>query len=57
MKISNEEWKSRFVAHMIAHDLEAQKYAESIVDCYLLDRNEYDSPEEAAQSDIDYWEL
>lgn len=56
MEISNEEWKARFIARMIQHDPGSAEYAESVADDYLNMREDYDEPEEAAESDIEYWE-
>jgi hypothetical protein len=57
MDISETEWKERFIARMIKHDPDCGEYAESVVDDYFNMREDYDESEEAAESDIEYWEL
>ncbi len=51
MEIS-DKWKARFVAHMIQHDPDSAEYAEGVADDYLNMREDYDEPEEAAESVI-----
>ncbi|WP_341702562.1 hypothetical protein [Ferrovibrio sp.] len=63
-RLSDDEWKERFIKHMLAKvppadEVEARTapdYARQAADAYLPNRDEYDSPEEAADTDISYWE-
>lgn len=57
------EWRNRFVEYMVEYILslnpsveEIREYATSIVDSYLLERNEFQSPEEAVETDVSNWE-
>jgi hypothetical protein len=60
--LSAETWIARFVSRMVeiggqvsdAHDVAA--YAKEAAPTYLVDRAEYVDPEEAADTDISYWE-
>ena len=64
--LPDSEWIARFVARMVAegkagaaadeflNDLE--RYANETAASYLQERKGYASPEEAADSDISYWE-
>jgi hypothetical protein len=63
--LSDEEWKQGFVAHMIEEGTkcaddgfkpEVPDWARQMADSYVKDRAEYVSPEEAADTDISYWE-
>lgn len=63
--LPDEAWLERFYAHMIkvggpvADDKfrsELAAYAKFIAMTYLKDRKEYVDPEEAADTDISYWE-
>lgn len=60
-----DQWTERFVAHMkklaekcAAPDFlaEMDEYARDTAPSYLEDRKEYVSPEEAAETDVSYWE-
>ena len=60
-----EQWTERFVVHMkklaekcAAPDFlaEMDEYARGTAPSYLETRNEYVSPEEAAETDVSYWE-
>lgn len=63
--LTDEQWKARFIAHLIAEGTKAAnndfkpdvpKWAADMAPEYLKDRREYVSPEEAADTDISYWE-
>jgi hypothetical protein len=63
--LSAEKWTGRFVAHMkkLAEKLaapdflaEMDDYARDCAPSYLEDRKEYATPEEAAETDVSYWE-
>lgn len=60
-----DQWTERFVAHMkklaekcAAPDFlaEMDDYARATAPSYLDDRKEYVTPEEAAETDVSYWE-
>lgn len=60
-----DQWTERFVAHMkklaekcAAPDFlaEMEEYARDTAPSYLEDRKEYVDPEEAAETDVSYWE-
>jgi hypothetical protein len=61
--LPDEQWIARFIAHMVAvgtkcaaPDFDVPEYAKQAAPSYLLDRREYIDPEEAADTDISYWE-
>lgn len=63
--LSDADWTERFVAHMkklaekcAAPDFltEMDSYARDTAPSYLETRKEYVSPEEAAETDVGYWE-
>lgn len=63
--LSAEQWTARFIAHMkklaekcAAPDFlaEMDHYAGQTAPEYLVERHEYVSPEEAAETDVSYWE-
>ena len=63
--LTDEQWKERFIAHMLKAGLPAAsddfkvdlpKWAADMAPEYVKDRLEYVSPEEAAETDIGYWE-
>ena len=63
--LSDGEWVERFVAAIIKDGTpratddfrrELPEYAQEVASSYLKDRREYVSPEEAAETDIGYWE-
>ena len=61
--LSDEVWLARFVAHMIAiaskcaaPDFNVAEYAKQAAPTYLPDRRAFVDPEEAAETDISYWE-
>lgn len=58
-------WIDRFVAHMLAEGpkqaneefkAELPQYARKVAPTYLVDRKQYQDPEEAAWTDMSYWE-
>jgi hypothetical protein len=60
-----DQWIERFVTHMkkiaekcAAPDFlaEMEEYARDTAPSYLVDRKEYVTPEEAAETDVSYWE-
>jgi len=60
-----DAWVDRFVAHLkkigekcATPDFqdEMEEYARDVAPSYLETRNEYVSPEEAAETDASYWE-
>ena len=62
-KLSEAEWCARFAAHIMKSALiyagtrdELLEYAEMAAKQYLPDRREYTDPEEAASTDVGYWE-
>jgi hypothetical protein len=64
-ELSDEQWVERFVAFMIeegnkqaADEFKAElsEYAKKIASTYLADRKDFVSPEEAAETDMSYWE-
>ena len=63
--LPDNEWIGRFVAYMkklaekcAAPDFlaEMDSYARDVAPSYLETRKEYESPEEAAETDVSYWE-
>lgn len=61
--LSDETWLERFIARMIAvgskcaaPDFDVPGYAKEAAPSYLVDRQHYVDPEEAADTDISYWE-
>jgi len=63
--LPDDQWNERFVIHMkklaekcAAPDFlaEMDSYARSTAPTYLEDRKQYVSPEEAAETDVSYWE-
>lgn len=63
--LSDAAWTERFIAHLIkagspvADDgfrAELPDYARNVAPAYLETRKEYIDPEEAAETDISYWE-
>jgi len=63
--LTDDEWKARFIAHLLeegaraaSDDFKAElpKWAADMAPEYVKDRLEYVSPEEAADTDISYWE-
>lgn len=63
--LSDADWLARFVAFMTTEGMkqaadefkdELPDYAADAAPRYLVDRKEYVSPEEAAETDISYWE-
>ena len=63
--LSADQWVERFVTHMkalakkcAAPDFLAEMdgYARETAPSYLEDRREYVTPEEAAETDVSYWE-
>lgn len=64
-ELSDEEWCKRFAAYIVAEGekyaadsfkAELAKYGADTARSYLPDRKEYVMPEEAAWTDISYWE-
>lgn len=63
--LPEDQWIARFVAFMTTEGMkqasdefkdELPDYAASVAPSYLVDRKEYVSPEEAAETDMSYWE-
>jgi hypothetical protein len=63
--LGEAEWIERFVAHLIAEGTpvadesfkaEVPEYARRVARDYLQTRKDYVTPEEAADTDISYWE-
>lgn len=63
--LSDEEWLRRFIASLVSQGMESAEekfkaelphYAEQVAPSYLADRAHYTTPEEAAWTDISYWE-
>jgi hypothetical protein len=64
-QLPDDQWIERFVAHMkklaekcAAPDFlaEMDSYARDTAPSYLVTRKEYADPEEAAETDVSYWE-
>lgn len=66
--LTDEQWKQRFIDRMLrvgpevgtrateADDQADRAYAKQAAESYVKDRADYGSPEEAADTDISYWE-
>jgi len=63
--LSDEKWIERFIAFLVTEGKknatedfarELPEYAKRVAPTYLVDRRDYVSPEEAAETDISYWE-
>lgn len=63
--LSEDQWVERFVARMKklgetcakeSFKPEVEAYARDCASAYYADRHEYVDPEEAAETDVSYWE-